>query len=605
MAGGFIPLPEGCPTAKQLELGLAWATDDVLERWNELGEARRESRELLRRHLSMLGGKAKLEQEASVVQEVTRKVLDRAKLVGVTKPVRLVRDNPPPPHFKKIQIKNIGPFQDLVIDLRDSSPGEGQWIVVLGDNSSGKTTLLRSLALVTADPDIAVTSFTSKEGRYIHWGKAEGSIDITLDDAAGSIDVALDDVAGSIDVALDDAEGSIDVALDDVAGSIDVALDDAPLPEFRTFSVRLEASVQKVLQPQEPTGEEGRERETILPERSDIDRPFPIFAYGSQRGTAQGGPDRSVRLDRYSAVITLFNNQAGLVHAQTWLVQQNFAALKNPKGPEERTFESVLSLLRRVLPRVKKIEVTPEDVWIEGLEPHAITLSQLSDGYLTTLGWVIDLIARWMSWARTRNLPIDDGFNLNMTGLVLLDEIDLHLHPLWQTAVIQSIREAFPKLSFVITTHSPLVLFGARAGEIYVLRRDPESRELTLRAVEIEGGARVDQLYTSVFELPSVVDPKTQELLKEHHKLLRQGRPAAALEAAQWDDQREKLEATLRGRLGSFADTSIERMVQSVVAEEAFSKYPNQDYLKLSEEARASLRKKAQDKLRELRVKQG
>ena len=52
----------------------------------------------------------------------------------------------------------------------------------------------------------------------------------------------------------------------------------------------------------------------------------------------------------------------------------------------------------------------------------------MSDGYLTTAGWFIDLIARWIELAARHGVAIDGDFMKRMTGLVLLDEIDLHLH---------------------------------------------------------------------------------------------------------------------------------------------------------------------------------
>ncbi|ONY76722.1 hypothetical protein A8F35_10985 [Burkholderia cenocepacia] len=56
-----------------------------------------------------------------------------------------------------------------------------------------------------------------------------------------------------------------------------------------------------------------------------------------------------------------------------------------------------------------------------------------------------------------------------MTGLVLIDEIDLHLHPRWQIEIISRTRQLLPKMSFVVTTHNPLTLIGAKAEEIWIL----------------------------------------------------------------------------------------------------------------------------------------
>src|ERR1051325_4424784 len=105
-----------------------------------------------------------------------------------------------------------------------------------------------------------------------------------------------------------------------------------------------------------------------------------------------------------------------------------------------------------------------------------VRLDALSDGYLTTIGWVIDLIARWIK--RQEDLREGVGHDLlrEMTGFVLVDEIDLHLHPTWQRHIIDDIRRLFPRLSFVVTTQNAATLEGARPGEIFVMRRGNAGR---------------------------------------------------------------------------------------------------------------------------------
>jgi AAA domain, putative AbiEii toxin, Type IV TA system len=65
-----------------------------------------------------------------------------------------------------------------------------------------------------------------------------------------------------------------------------------------------------------------------------------------------------------------------------------------------------------------------------------------------------------------------------MEGLVLIDEIDLYLHPTWQVGFIRALRDTFPKLQFIATTHSPILLTGLHREEVLVLARDPESGDI-------------------------------------------------------------------------------------------------------------------------------
>lgn len=94
----------------------------------------------------------------------------------------------------------------------------------------------------------------------------------------------------------------------------------------------------------------------------------------------------------------------------------------------------------------------------------------LSSGYQSTIAWVADLLGHY---------ALDMGRVVapnEMRGIVLIDELDLHLHPRWQMQLVPSLRRIFPKLQFVATTHSPLILPGLHRGEAIVLRAKADGR---------------------------------------------------------------------------------------------------------------------------------
>jgi len=136
-----------------------------------------------------------------------------------------------------------------------------------------------------------------------------------------------------------------------------------------------------------------------------------------------------------------------------------------------------------------------------------IPLEMLSDGYLTSAGWLLDLLARWLSLAQKNKVAIDDQFMQQMRGLVLIDEIDLHLHPTWQIEIIDRTRKLLPQMSFVVTTHNPLTLVGAKAHEIWILKR--EDGKTVLEAGEetpmfLTGG----QIYRKYFGIEDIYPNK-------------------------------------------------------------------------------------------------
>ena len=102
----------------------------------------------------------------------------------------------------------------------------------------------------------------------------------------------------------------------------------------------------------------------------------------------------------------------------------------------------------------------------------------LSHGYQATVSWLADLVGHVL-WERSENnleLTADPS---KMEGLVLIDELDLHLHPSWQVGLIPALKQTFPRLQFVVTTHSEMLLAGLEGDEIVMLDQDPETGDIT------------------------------------------------------------------------------------------------------------------------------
>ena len=108
---------------------------------------------------------------------------------------------------------------------------------------------------------------------------------------------------------------------------------------------------------------------------------------------------------------------------------------------------------------------------------QTLRISQLSDGYRIMLGVVMDFARRL-----TQANPQTDTNNVNpldTAGIVLIDEIDLHLHPSWQQRVIHDLMETFPNTQFILTTHSPQVLSTIRRENIQIIGEDIEENLIT------------------------------------------------------------------------------------------------------------------------------
>ena len=106
-------------------------------------------------------------------------------------------------------------------------------------------------------------------------------------------------------------------------------------------------------------------------------------------------------------------------------------------------------------------------------------------------------------------------------GVVLIDELGAHLHPKWRMRIVKSLRETFPKVQFIITTHDPLCLRGLDDGEVIVARRDRDRRVMIRTDLPPVAGLRVDQLLTSEhFGLASTLDPEVERDFEAYYELL-------------------------------------------------------------------------------------
>jgi WD40 repeat protein len=151
-----------------------------------------------------------------------------------------------------------------------------------------------------------------------------------------------------------------------------------------------------------------------------------------------------------------------------------------------------------------------------------IPLEVLSQGLTSLIGWVGVLCQRL---SETAPNPDEDPLPTNTFALVLIDELDAHMHPRWQQMLVQRLKRVFPNVQFVACTHSPLIVGGLDAaeverfaiedGKVVKVEFDPD---MTL--------GRTDQILTSeLFNLSSTLDVATQELMAEYETLLGKSTP--------------------------------------------------------------------------------
>jgi hypothetical protein len=231
-------------------------------------------------------------------------------------------------------------------------------------------------------------------------------------------------------------------------------------------------------------------------------RVFPLFGYGCRRGSALGGKSREVDLkdDGGPEVATLFSEARDIIHAETWLLILDGDASRNEEM--RKVYNSVIAALLSLLD-LKDLTIEDRRVWVTERGGQRVLFETLSDGYLTTAGWFLDLVARWIELLTRNGEAVTDDFLAIARGLVLIDELDLHLHPRWQIEAISRVRRLLPQMSFIVTTHNPLTLVGARPEEIWVLSADGgkvEARPGVEAPMLLTGG----QIFRQYFDIKDI-----------------------------------------------------------------------------------------------------
>ena len=176
-------------------------------------------------------------------------------------------------------------------------------------------------------------------------------------------------------------------------------------------------------------------------------------------------------------------------------------------------FDAAVRALREILMLESDDDVVREDGRIMINAAGGRTpLSEMSVGYKSVVALATDII---------RELFYNYDNTEFAYAVVLIDEIETHLHPRWKMRIIRLLRQAFPKVQFIITTHDPLCLRGMYDGEIYVLERSPDDARIeTLKDLPNIKGMRAEQILTSEFFGLGTTDPDTDAKLSRYHTLV-------------------------------------------------------------------------------------
>jgi len=415
-------------------------------------------------------------------------------------------------YIRRVVIDNLRGFEHLDFKLERSDGGYAGWVVVTGDNASGKTTLLKAIALALAGPDAARSLQPSLKG-WIRSGCEEAVIAVEL-------------VADKRDVF---GQGRryerpfwSELHLKNVGG-----------PE-----TALEIGRKYTGKGKGPTHGPWAEN----PEGWFCAGYGPFRRlYGASPAAQRvmSGPGRIARF------ATMFLEDATLQECEFWLTELHHKNLEG-RDKEKAILEQVLRLLNddflRNGSRVEKVD--SEALWLKDASGIVLPLGDMSEGYRAALATLVDILRHMIEVYGHHSLLTEnaDHLAIGLPGVVLIDEMDSHLHPEWQRSIGFWLKERFPHVQFIVTTHSPIICQAADERSIFHLPT-PGSGEKPFQIGDEDYRkiitSKLDAIYLSpAFEMQHTRSPRVVKARTEYAGLQAK-KHAGRLSAGDADRERQ------------------------------------------------------------------
>ncbi len=393
-------------------------------------------------------------------------------------------------YIRKIFLKNIRCFKDIEISY-DLSADAPPWTVIVGDNSAGKTTLLKSIAIGLCDESSAAGLMKESDSGYVRHGEEEGKIIIDL------------------------SEGNKNYRIK------------TTIKHMKTKNGYIERVRQET------------------PSAFPWDNLF-VAGYGAGRGTSGTGDIAGYSV--INAVYNMFNYTEGLQNPELTILRLKENATQKEAG----------KILERIL-TVNNITWEKSGITIDGQWGKGMPLRDLADGYKSTFLWVTD----FLGWAYSFDQKIE-GIS-KFKGIVIIDELEQHLHATWQRVLISQLKELFPKIQFIVSTHSPLIAasignLDSRNDKLFIC--EPSEEDSTIVNVsehETMQSYRFDQVLASrAFKYLIEENPALEEAIKRASILKDKGDKRTPKEEQEY----QKLKKALKGSPFLKATTSVQREIE-------------------------------------------
>lgn len=386
--------------------------------------------------------------------------------------------------IERFRIRNFKAIEELHVEFPAPDASRESWLMLLGENGCGKSSILQALALTLMGEEHA-NSLGLDARRFVRRHP---------------------EVAG----------GEVTVEVSGVG------------------QIRMEFSLES--------------------DRFRVDPPDPkvlLLGYGATRLLP-----KAVRRESSTRtairILNLFDPTAPLADTEAWLLNRDRVS-----DEQLEQFSEDLSRLL-MLPEDTRLCRDTGQIELEYNGGRKV-LRDMSDGFQSIIALAGDISIGVQDWW---------GGLRAAEGVVLLDEIEVHLHPTWKISIVERLRQTCPLLSFVVTTHDPLCLKGLRPEEIVVMRRTPEQELELVTDIPRIDHLRSDQLLSSfLFNLDSTRDSGAAIAIARYATLM--GKPLRSVaEERELEQLRLRLAETLTSSVTPM-QRQIEEQILSAISPQA------------------------------------
>lgn len=282
-----------------------------------------------------------------------------------------------------------------------------------------------------------------------------------------------------------------------------------------------------------PLAQWGKALQEDVRRGADVD--LPVVAYYSSKrlwlshknyGLRSTGILVQSRTAAYEESLT--STVSSFTQLELWMQRASLAALQSRVGNDANNgFERWLAGVSRTVDAVMagegwgefKYSIALEELSMVHPDHGEIPVSMLSDGARAVISLVADLALRCVRL----NPHLGEAAPVESRGIVMIDEVDLHLHPAWQQRIVGSLRAAFPQVQFVLTTHSPQVLSTVERKNIRVVSRESNGHwHASTPGAEVKG-LESSVALNDVMDVNPVPNVAEADLIREYTVLVEQG----------------------------------------------------------------------------------